>query len=764
HPDLDSKLVAGANFVTVPVATSSNASGKVRVTTNTAHSYLNGDQVTSAGHSVAGVNGTWTISMPAALNIASSTLSGGTITVTTSGAHGLSTGNFVMVRDHSIGEANGEWVVTAVPNATQFQYSCAPDCTTGSGTGGVVKEASWFDLAGSTYASAGTAGSATNVSPRDDEGHGTFVSGIVGAESNNGAGAAGVCWGCKIMPVKVLGSTGTGSTAAVAAGIDWAVDHGADVINLSLSSSSSTQTMLDAVNYAWNNGVIVVAASGNADSSVAYPAKYANVIAVGATDSDGARASFSNYGPELDVVAPGDTVLSTTGTGFGDSGGWYGFGSGTSFSSPHVAGVVGLLISHGITDKNAIVDALTSTATDAGTPGFDNQYGWGIVDAASALTGGADTTPPVVAITSPEDGAVVSGVVTIAATASDVSGVQKVRFWVDNSYLSFDLTAPYSKNWDTTGWANGSHVIKAQAVDDAGNESAIVTITVTIESGDSTPPSVNITSPTNGATVSGAVAIAASATDASGVQKVRFWVDNSYLSFDLTAPYSKSWDTAGWPNGPHVVKVQAVDEVGNESPVLTITVNIDSGDSTPPAVNITSPGDGATVSGTVSIAASANDASGVQKVRFWVDNSYLSFDLTAPYSKNWNTIGWADGAHVIKVQAVDTVGNESAIVTVTVTIDSGDSTPPTVSITSPADGATVSGTAAISVSASDASGIQKVRFWVDNGYLSFDLTAPYTKSWDTTGWGNGLHVIKVQAVDHAGNESSIVTITVNVSN
>jgi hypothetical protein len=113
HPDLDSKLVAGANFVTVPVATSSNASGKVRITTNTAHSYVNGDQVTVAGHSVAGVNGTWTISMPAAVNIASSTLSGGTITVTTSSAHGLSAGNFVMVRDHSIGEANGEWSVSA---------------------------------------------------------------------------------------------------------------------------------------------------------------------------------------------------------------------------------------------------------------------------------------------------------------------------------------------------------------------------------------------------------------------------------------------------------------------------------------------------------------------------------------------------------------------------------------------------------------------------------------------------------------------------
>jgi hypothetical protein len=116
------------------------------------------------------------------------------------------------------------------------------------------------------------------------------------------------------------------------------------------------------------------------------------------------------------------------------------------------------------------------------------------------------------------------------------------------------------------------------------------------------------------------------------------------------------------------------------------------------------------------------------------------------------------------VQAVDNNGNASAIVTINVTVGGADSTPPTVNITSPLDGATVSSTVEITASASDASGVEKVRFWVDNWYLSFDNSSPYTRTWDTTGWANGVHTLKAQAVDNRGNASGVVTITVTVSN
>jgi hypothetical protein len=288
---------------------------------------------------------------------------------------------------------------------------------------------------------------------------------------------------------------------------------------------------------------------------------------------------------------------------------------------------------------------------------------------------------------------------------------------------------------------------------------------VTVNNVDSTAPSVSITSPANGTTVSGSVSFAATASDASGIEKVRFWVDNSYLSFDASAPYSKTWDTSTWSNGAHTLKVQAVDNAANAGGIISITVTVNNADATPPAVAITSPADGATVSGTVNFNASASDASGIEKVRFWVDNLYLSFDASAPYSKAWDTSTWSNGAHTLKVQAVDNNGNASAIVSVNVTVDNSDVTPPTVSITGPGDGATVSGIVTITATAADTGvGVQKVRFWVDNWYLSFDASSPYSKTWDTTAFSNGVHTINVEAVDNAGNASLLATITVTVNN
>jgi hypothetical protein len=259
--------------------------------------------------------------------------------------------------------------------------------------------------------------------------------------------------------------------------------------------------------------------------------------------------------------------------------------------------------------------------------------------------------------------------VTITATASDTSGIEKVRFWVDNWYLSFDNSAPYTRSWDTTAFSNGAHTVKVQGVDNEGNESTIVTISVTVDNADATPPTLNITSPADGATLSGMVTITASASDASGIEKVRFWVDNWYLSFDSSAPYSKAWDTTGFSNGHHTLKAQAVDESGNTSAIVTVNVTVNNVDGTPPTVNITSPSNGATLSGMIAITASASDASGIEKVRFWVDNWYQSFDNSAPYSKNWDTTAFSNGAHTLKVQAVDNNGNASAIVTVTVTVN-----------------------------------------------------------------------------------------------
>jgi thermitase len=176
--------------------------------------------------------------------------------------------------------------------------------------------------------------------PQDDNGHGTHVAGTASAVTNNGVGVAGVCWGCSIMPVKVLDASGSGTDSQVASGIIWAADQGARVINLSLGGYGAVKVMSDAVAYAYNLGAVVVAARGNdGNSTPHYPAAYPQVISVGATDHNDKRPWFSSYGPDLEVAAPGDNILSS----YWDN--IYATGSGTSMATPHVSGLAGLLLS-----------------------------------------------------------------------------------------------------------------------------------------------------------------------------------------------------------------------------------------------------------------------------------------------------------------------------------------------------------------------------------------------------------------------------------
>lgn len=230
--------------------------------------------------------------------------------------------------------------------------------------------------------------------PQDDHGHGTHVATIAAASTNNGEGVAGVNWGANILPVKVLNSSATGTYANVAAGIVWAVDHGAQVINLSLGGPAPAFVLNDAVNYAYQRGVILVASTGNAGvPSVLYPAAYDPVIAVGATDNGNNLAGFSNYGPEVDVVAPGVNIYSAF------PGGWYGYRSGTSMATPHVSGLAALLWGipgNGPARIRALIEA---TTLDLGSPGWDVFFGSGLIQMDAAILTALPTATPEATIT-----------------------------------------------------------------------------------------------------------------------------------------------------------------------------------------------------------------------------------------------------------------------------------------------------------------------------------------------------------------------------
>ena len=198
--------------------------------------------------------------------------------------------------------------------------------------------------------------------------HGTMVAGIAAAASNNFTGVTGMAWGCSIMSVRVLNPEGTGWTADIAYGITYAAKNGARVINLSLGDTTYSAAVAAAVEKAHDvYGCVVVAAAGNANRSpILYPARLSRVIAVGASDhrDPGGRASFSSWGPEIDVVAPGEDIWSTSvdhRTGAAE----YRPGSGTSFSSPLVAGLCGLILSrHPSYTNEQVRDLLKATATD----------------------------------------------------------------------------------------------------------------------------------------------------------------------------------------------------------------------------------------------------------------------------------------------------------------------------------------------------------------------------------------------------------------
>jgi subtilisin family serine protease len=158
-----------------------------------------------------------------------------------------------------------------------------------------------------------------DADPRDDQGHGTAVAGVIAARTQNHLGQAGMCWRCSVMPVKVLDRTGSGPTSTIAAGIVWAVTHGARVINLSLGGAGTTQVLQDAVLFAATKGVVVVAAAGNSGSSTKfYPAAYADALSVAATTSSDNLYDWSNRGLDwVQVAAPGCNVAPVRGGGYG---------------------------------------------------------------------------------------------------------------------------------------------------------------------------------------------------------------------------------------------------------------------------------------------------------------------------------------------------------------------------------------------------------------------------------------------------------------
>lgn len=210
--------------------------------------------------------------------------------------------------------------------------------------------------------------------------HGTHVAGIIAAVRDNLIGVAG--WAqIQLLAVRVLNDSGSGNLSDVARGIRWAVDNGARIINMSLGGDAASTVLIEACQYAANRGALLIAASGNdGRSTITYPARLSECVAVGATNENSELAWFSNYGPEQELVAPGTSIFSTTLRGS------YNEASGTSMAAPEVSGVAALILALDPTlSANDVRSILAASAIDMGSAGRDSRFGYGLVNAWRAV-------------------------------------------------------------------------------------------------------------------------------------------------------------------------------------------------------------------------------------------------------------------------------------------------------------------------------------------------------------------------------------------
>ena len=337
---------------------------------------------------------------------------------------------------------------------------------------GYIDDVHGWDFIGSSYMNP-----VQSNNPVDHFGHGTHVSGTIAAVGNNGVGVIGVAWNAQIMPVKGLDDNGNGIDSTLGPALIYAANNGADVISNSWAGQGNSQTIADAVSYAYNLGAVIVAAAGNNsdDARKYYPANLPQVITVAATDHNNTMAYFSNWGSKIDVTAPGVDVLSlrAAGTTLGTPvDAYYTRLDGTSMATPHVSGLAGLLLSQNPAYSNEDVrQAIRVSATKYGTAGFDLNYGYGVINAAAALT-----LPDVVEakILSPADGTHVNSPATISGVARGSAFAQyKLEYGSGQTPTNWTLiqsgTSPVAGGslgvFDPSTVPDGIYVIRLTAYD-----------------------------------------------------------------------------------------------------------------------------------------------------------------------------------------------------------------------------------------------------------------------------------------------------------
>lgn len=465
----------------------------------------------------------------------------------------------------------------------------------------------------------------------DDNGHGTHVAGIIGALDNS-EGVVGVAPGVGIWPVKVLKRDGSGFLSDVIEGIDYVTANAADieVANMSLGGTGTSDAFRTAIANSVNAGVVYVVAAGNSGKDVygddgvfgtsddIIPAAYPEVAAISAfSDTDGQPGG---NGP---LSWWGGDDINSDGVDDGEDDSFAFF---SNFSASVVA-------DNPVTSPGAAIDLLL--------PG---------VDILSTWKDGEYNTISGTSMASPHGAGLAALYIAENGRATDAAGVSAIRQALIDGGLAQDgadglthLNDPDS-HWEHLGWASS-------AVGD--------------------PPTVAVTNPLDGATVSGTIDITADASDPDGsVTQVEFFVDSASIAADTDGSdgWSASWDSTTVSDGSHSISAEATDNDGNTASD-SVTVEVDNVDDLP-EVALTDPADGDTVSGAVTVTADASDDRGVSQVEFFVDASSIGVDTDGSdgWSASWDTTAYADGDHNVTAEATDTA-SQTASHSITVTVN-----------------------------------------------------------------------------------------------
>ncbi len=572
---------------------------------------------------------------------------------------------------------------------------------------GYVDDSSGWDFAANTN------------NPTDDYGHGTDVAGVIAAIGNNNIGVVGVNWSARIMNLKFIPSGGYGDISNAIRAIQYGADMGADVLNNSWGAAYAYRyaPLEDALKYAHDYGVVIVVSAGNDGINAldAIPASSPYVITAAAIDQNDVRSVWgsasSNYGEKIDVTAPGSNILTTRGsTGTHCPyivASQYCRTNGTSFSSPHTAGLAALLLSLQPSLTNEQVrQNLRSSATDLGTAGKDSDFGYGRIDAGSSIRVGY-SNPNILApfIASPQSKTTVSGNTEVIGTINGSNlGNYKLEIGAGRSPSTWNLqiqsSAPVTNGVlatiRTTDFPGGTYTIKLTAFDKTGKKYEFQIYDVTINNTPTvTPTLTNTPSPTaptftptptltNTPTPTPTpipVPIISCNPVANGIAWSWNEVPNSTYWLQVDSSDSSQWLFNDWVATTTYTTTNATPGVTYRGRVLAgdgiqqstfsnytfCTVPVPTNTPTPtpdlqgPVVNITSPLNNAIVTRntTITIQATATDPAGVARVEFRVNGNRICNDTAAPYSCNWKVPN-RKRTHTITVSGYDVINNMTA--------------------------------------------------------------------------------------------------------